>query len=147
MQDGEYVYFTIQFRTTHKTAWLKRGGPLEPVADPQWGFVGSDSFGFVAEPWAGSGNGYKPQFREAYEDTRSVWAKTGASLGWWSLKYATKAIQRLRKADAEGKFDYRDNYNQWCQGIRHEYRLIKMTVSQKTEVVEVEELVDALAAC
>lgn len=146
MRDGTFTYYTLQHRTTHKSPWLKPDGPLEPVEEKEWSFSSWDFFGGVAEPWHGTGNDWRPKFKEAHDETHSVWANTGCH-GWWSLKFAVKGLKRVRKADAKGKFDCFDGYRHHEQAVRHEFRLVKVTVSKKTEEVSAEDAFEQLAAC
>jgi len=142
MMDGEFAYYTMQHRRTHKSPWLKPDDSLEPVEDneenKEWAFSSWDVFGGIAEPWHGSGNDYKPKHKKAHDETHDVWASTGRR-GWWSLKYAVKGLRRLQKAQAKGKFDCRDGYRNHCQALRYEFRLVKITVSKKTEEVSLED--------
>jgi len=138
MQEGEFTYYTLQHRRTHKSPWLDPEGPLEPVDDQEWSFSSWDVFGGTAEPWAGSGNNYKPKHKKAHDETHSVWACTGRH-GWWSLNYAVKGLKRVRKAQAKGKFDSRDGYGHHEQAVRYEFRLVKVTVSKKVEEVSLED--------
>jgi len=96
-------------------------------------FSSWDSFGHVAEPWIGTGNDFKPQFKKAHDETHDVWSKTG-NRGWWSIAYAMKGLYRVRKGSEEGKFDSRDGYNKLCQGKRYEFQIVKVTVSRKVEI-------------
>lgn len=144
MNDGNFVYYTLQHRTTHKSPWLKPEGKLSLVKDDTpWSFSSWDYFGGTAEPWHGKGNDFRPKHKEAHDETHSVWANTGYH-GWWSLKYAAKGLNRVRKADAKGKFDSRDGYGHHEQAVRHEFRLVKMTVSQTTEEISVDEAIEQL---
>lgn len=143
MKDGTFTFYTLQHRTTHRSPWLKPNEPLELVEDHGWSFSSWDVFGGTAEPWHGSGNDYRPKYRVAHDETHSVWANTGWH-GWWSLEYAVKGLRRVRAADAKGKFDVRDRYRHHEQAVRHEFRLVKVTVSKKTEVLTPEEVMEAL---
>lgn len=140
MKDGSYIYYKIQHRTTHENEWLKPDSPLKPVTEEHyWASSSFDWMGFVANPLTKRG-GYSPRYKKSDEQIRAVYSKTG-SRGWWDLKHALKAVQRLQKADSEGKFDHKDTYQNHCQEARHEFRIMKMTVSQKTEVIGIEEAI------
>ena len=143
MDDGDFIYYTLQHRCTHKSPWLKPEGKLEPVGDKDWSFSSWEFFGGTAEPWHGRGNDYRPKYKEAHDETHDVWACTSHH-GWWTLKYAVKGLRRVQAADAEGKFDSRDGYKNHSQAVRHEFRLVKITTSKKTEEISANELMDQL---
>lgn len=146
MNDGTYTYYTLQHRRTHKSPWLKPKGKLKPVKDvrdKKWDFSNWDVFGSIAEPWTGKGNDYRPKFKKAYDETHDVWAHTDHN-GWWTLKFAVRGLRRVRKADAKGKFDSRSGYGHHEQAVRHEFRLIKITVSQTTEFISEEDWMNEL---
>jgi hypothetical protein len=146
MRDGTFTYYTLQHRRTHESPWLKPRGKLKPVKElDDWSFSSWDVFGGTAEPWVGTGNNYKPQFKEAHDETHSVWACTGRH-GWWSLKYAVKGLRRVQAAQARGKFDSRGTYGSHNQALRYEFRLVKVTVSKVTEEVSSDDLMEALVA-
>ena len=146
MNDGNFIYYTLQHRRTHESPWLEPEEPLVPTKDKEWSFSSWDVFGRTAEPWHGKGNDYRPKHDKSHDETYSVWTNTGHN-GWWSLKYAVKGLRRLQKAQAKGKFDSREldgsNHN---QALRYEFRLVKMTVGQMTEEVSTEDLMVALEA-
>ena len=148
MQDGEYTYYTLQHRRTHESPWLKPKGKLKDVRQEhqEWNFSSWDVFGGTAEPWHGSGNDYKPKYRKAHDETHDVWACTGRH-GWWSLKYAVKGLKRVQEAQAKGKFDSYDGYRHHNQALRYEFRLVKVTLSKKTEEVSLDEAFEQLAGC
>jgi|APSaa5957512535_1039671.scaffolds.fasta_scaffold227109_1 hypothetical protein len=146
MNDGKFVYYTMQHRRTHESPWLKPKGKLMPVTDDkEWSFSSWDVFGGTAEPWHGKGNDFRPKYKDAHDETHEVWANTSHH-GWWSLAYAVKGLRRLQKAQAKGKFDSRDGYGHHNQALRYEFRLVKMTKSQTTEEVSTEDLMEALEA-
>lgn len=136
MKDGQHVYYTLQHRRTHESPWLKPKCSLLPIKNfnEEWIFSSWDIFGGIAEPWHGKGNDYHPKHKEAYDETHSVWVNTNCH-GWWSLKYAAKGLRRIQKADTKGKFDSYDGYRHHNQAIRHEFRLVKITVSQETKII------------
>lgn len=140
---GSHTYYAIQSRVTHLSPWCKPDGPLEHVeTGGDWGGGPSSGDGY-AEPWAGSGNDYKPKYKKSHDEKHDVWAKTGGT-GWWTLKYAVLAMRRLQKASAEGKLNYKDSYNKETQAVRYEFRIIKVSVSKKVEHVSTEDLMNAL---
>jgi len=143
MQDGTYTFYVLEWRGVAKSPLLNPGGKLSPVEDDEWSY---EDFDKVAEPWYNWGNtDARPQCpksdaerQEIEQITRFGWS------GWWSLKYAIRALRRVMKADEKGKFDYYDGYGNHEQAVRHEFRVTKMTISQKTEPVDIKEVVKAL---
>jgi hypothetical protein len=131
MIDGNFTYYTFQHRYTHKSPWLNPQGKLKKVFDQEWHNSNWDVFGKVAEPW----NNYKPKYPISHKETYEVYCSVGRH-GWWSLKYAEKALKRLQKAQSKGRLDYKDGYNNVCQTIRYEFRIVKITVSKYTEIIE-----------
>jgi len=142
MIDGDFTFYTLQYRTTHKSPWLEPDGKLKPLKKEEWRLCSWDVFGRTAEPWDGKGNNYKPKHRKSYDETHAVWSCTSYH-GWWSLKYAVNGLMRVREADTKGRFDSRDGYGKLHQAVRHEFRIVKITVSKKTEVVSCEEQLEA----
>lgn len=155
IEDGSYTYYAIQSRVTHLSPWCEPDGPLEhvsklkdcfgrPYLETGGDWSGGPSNGdCYAEPWEGSGNDYKPKYKESHDEKHDVWAKTGGT-GWWTLNYAVLAMRRLQKASAEGKLNYKDGYNKETQAVRYEFRIIKISVSKKVEHVSTEDLMNAL---
>lgn len=141
VRDGNHVFYTVQHRLVAKSKHGDRERKLKPCKEQDWGFSCFDYFRI--EPWAGSGHDYKPQFRDSYEETHSVRCATGRE-GWWTLKFAVQALRRLRKADTAGKHDYRGLYNELTEAARHEFRIVKITISHLTEPVSCEDLMEAL---
>lgn len=134
MTDGTYTYYTIQHRVTHKNKWCELDAPLEPVEKlDEFSFSSFDWMGQFAEPWVGSGNDYKPRYK-SHTELYGVWASTSFN-GWWSKNNAFNALKRLHKASDAGKLDYKDAYGNLCQRVRFQFRVVKITVSQKTEIL------------
>jgi len=137
MQDGNFTFYVLQHRKTHESPWLEPEGELQPVEERSWVNSSWDYFGGTAEPWEKPEHGpwdWEPKYKESHAEIRDVMDKTGRH-GWWSHKYALCGLARVRKGDEEGKFDSRDGYNKLRQAVRHEFRLAKITVSKKTEIV------------
>jgi hypothetical protein len=134
VEPGKHVFYQLQHRKTHESPWLKPKGKLKPVENRDWAFSSWDYFGGKAEPWAGRGNGYKPKYPEAHEETHEVWARTGYH-GWWTLEYALKALARVTKAQAEGAFDSRGSYKEHCQALRYEFRIVKVSIEYSVEAL------------
>lgn len=134
MTDQNNTFYTLQHRRTHQSPWLKPQDPLEEVHNSKWCYSSWDHFGSQAEPWHGSGNDYRPKYKKSHDETHSVWSRTG-HYGWWSLEYAIKGLRRVQKAQAEGKFDDYDGYRNHNRAIRYEFRLVKVTIIRKTEII------------
>lgn len=144
MEDGQYIYYVIQHRERAKSPWLNKK-PIRPVKKKDtWSFTSFDYFGHSLNPRVGTGNNWRPVSKKASSEIHAVWSKTGSE-GWWNLIHAVKALKRLKKDDVRGKYDARDGYSNHEQCIRHEFRIVKMTVSQKTDIVNMEDLIKAIA--
>jgi hypothetical protein len=114
--------------------------------DEEWVGSCSDFFHKGFTPRHGKGLSLRYKNQNAADQMHDVWALTGAHGGWWFLKYALAAKKRLDKLDAEGEFDSRDHSTGKLQrAVRHEFRVIKIETSQKTTVVTVDDVVEAMA--
>lgn len=138
-RDGNYTFYYIQFRTTHESEWGKPDGPLKPVErknprDHEWAGTGSDYWGHSLNPHIGRGNNWRARNKKASDEMREIDMATG-HCGWYTLKYALAALRRLRKDDEAGHYDSTDNYRHKMAAVRHEFRLVKVTMSRKTEVL------------
>jgi len=145
MKDGNYVIYLIQAKVTHKTPWGKPKEPLEAIPDQEWFTFGWDSMGYIAEPVRPEDHPnqkHEPLFPESSQEVHEVWAETGFH-GWRTLRYAVLGLKRVRAASEAGKFDYKDSYRT-SQGVRHSLKLIKLTLSQLTEEVSSEDLMNAI---
>ena len=80
--------------------------------------------------------GWKPKHKKSYDETYDVWSKTDDH-GWWSLKFAKKAIKRLDKAQNAGKFDTKGPYGKKHRICRYKFRIVKKTISLGTETIVV----------
>ena len=147
MKDGNYIIYVIQARITHESPWLKPEGKLTRVKyvtdDAAWFFASFDHFGHVWEPHRGSGNNWRPVSPKSHDELHDVQRLTGRS-GYFDLNYGLRALKRLCEADNKGKFDTKGPYGEKSRAARHEFRLIKLTMSQKTELVEMTDVVGAL---
>ena len=135
MKNGKFEYYVIQHKKTHESPWLKTKEPLVKVRH-DWAFSSWEYFGFIAEPWTGSGNDWKPKHKKSHDETYDVWNKTDER-GWWTLKFAEKAVRRLEKAQKSGKFDTKGPYGKKHQVCRYKFRIVKKIVSHNVEVVEI----------
>jgi len=141
MRDGTFTFYALQHRRTHESSWGKPEGKLKKIKKKdKWAFSSWDYFGATAEPWYGRGNDWRPKHRKSQNETHEVWSNTGGCHGWWTFKYAVRALERVRKAGAKGKFDSRDNYDKPMRAVRHEFRLVKVTMSKKTERVSLKNI-------
>lgn len=145
MTDGKFTYYTIQHRRTGESkVWGDPDSEMVPLPDAEWCFSSFDSFGGSFNPHIGTGNNRQARNKKADVELYEVWCKTGDK-GWWTLKHAAAALRRVRADDQSGKYDSFDSQtHRRMRSIRREYRIVKMTVSQKTEVVSCDELVEAL---
>lgn len=143
MQDGDFVYYTIQHRITHKSPWCMPYGQLKYVPDSKWCFSCWDKFGRTFEPWHDDNKHHSHKLAESYKDKGDVFQKTGEN-GWFNLKHAVLGLKRARDANLTGKFDSFDSYGKRCQAVRYEFRIVKMTVSQKTEVISNDDLINII---
>lgn len=123
MRDGNYTYYTIQHRRTGESEWLKPDGPIKPCREKEW--INSSHDSFLFHPRRGT---------KSRDEAYQVWLKT-EHRGWWSLKLATEALGRAVHDSAIGFYDDKGPYGERCQAVRYEFRIVKMTVSQKTETV------------
>ena len=141
MREGEYTFYTIQSRWVALSPHNKPNEPLEPIKDKDW----SDGMNkFLAEPWTSPKVGHpKPKYRKSYDQTSEVWQKTGW-YAWWDLKYAIKGMKRLQAASESGKMDHYDGYSVHTRAVRFEFRIVRITLSKKTEVMDINHVVEAL---
>ena len=68
MKDGNYVYYTIQARITHKSPWLKPDGPLSPYKDDEWRNASFDAFGSAFDPRIKD----EPKFKKSSDERHDV---------------------------------------------------------------------------
>lgn len=151
LEEGEYTYYTIQSRVTHLSPHNKPDEPLSHVSSVLDGFgrpyleTGGDwNDGFadhIAEPWSKGGT---PKYKKSHDETHDVWAKTGGS-GWWTLRYAVLAMNRLIRASDDGRLNYKDGYNNITRAVRYEFRIIKVFVSKRVDLLSCADLMKALA--
>lgn len=133
MKDGTFTYYTIQHRRVAESPWLN-SSKLHRKNDEGWELSSWHYFGWVAHlPQVSVSKpltvGAKAD-REVYE----VWSATGGH-GWWTEKYALDALPALRQADDKGAFDVRGPDGIARQCLRHEFRVVRITVSQKLDII------------
>lgn len=114
MKDGNYTIYVLQCRWAAETPWLKPDEPLVETPDKEWMFASKDFFGYSAD--------------------HSVYCQTGWS-GWWYIDEARRELSTVRNRDEEGDYDCKDNYRKKCRGVRHQFRIVKLELSQKTTLV------------
>lgn len=119
--NNQTIYYTFQHRVIAKSPWLKCDEPLQLV-ESEWSNSSYDSFGFVISPWKNQA----PVYRNVSDELYSVWQKT-RSKGFLSFNLAKQSLSRLRAANEEGKFDYKDTYRHKEQVVRFEFRIVKVT--------------------
>ena len=149
MIEGDHTFYYIQQRQTHKSPWLKPKGKLKcwREKNKEWHGASWDFFGKGLAPsnlcrHACSSCYTTQRHRKAGDEAHDVWAHTGYH-GWRTLKYALAALKRCRKEDAKGTFDSRDGYKNHEQAVRHEFRLVKVTLSYHVEPVTIDDAVEA----
>jgi len=143
MRDGEYTLYCIQFLTIAETPWDKPKHSLKPLKKKgDFGFCG-DNWEPSLNPHIGKGNDWRAKNKLAGEQWHYTFIATGHH-GWWDLKYAAAALQRVQADDVEGKFDYKDHGSgRLMQRRRHQFRIVKITAMHKTEPVTVQDFVAA----
>lgn len=132
MRDGYHVYHLIQFRTVGRSSAEDRNGKILPVANNDWSTAG-DNFNAGIDPHHGTGNDWRSKYPKSSDEQYNVWCKTG-DYGWWNLDLAVAALKRCRVADKKGAFDSYDGYRNLQARCRHEFRVVRLTISKKTEV-------------
>lgn len=146
MKNGQYTFYAVQQRTHSKGGWLKPNSPLQPVPaqECEWHCCGNDYWGYSTNPHVGTGNNWIAAHRRADKEWFDCQRATGQH-GWFTLKYALAALKRLRKHDSEGHYNYRDTYGKLCQEVRHEFRIVKITLTyqRNIEPLTVDDVVEA----
>ena len=124
MKDGRWVYYHMEHRKVAEGP-VREEGPMKPCRDYAWAWSSWEYFNNAM-----TSNQEPPNLEAA-----DVYNKTG-NHGWWTLRYAIQALKRLRNFDKKGRYDSRGFLgNKVIKRVRHEFRIVKMTVSQKTEVI------------
>lgn len=139
MKDGEHRIYVIKHRLARKSKWRELDED-EPVKEKEsWADSSHDFFGRAFNPWAGKGKNWAPVNKEASDELHRNWCVTGIR-GWSTLSFAQEAVERVRAADAQGKYDSRDQYRRddVLQIRRHEFRIVLLEFTKKTTVIEEE---------
>lgn len=146
VSEGSYVYFAIQSRVTHLSPHNKPDGILSPVCDVEDGFGrpyksewGGMVGEYIAEPWKNN----KPIYKDSCDEKHDVWSKTGG-MGWWQLRFAVNAMRRLVSGSDAGLLNYRDSYNRVTRAVRYEFRIVKVAVSKRVDIVTQNELIESI---
>lgn len=129
-----HTYYTFQHRRVAESPWLKKEPILPIKKKDEWSFSCFDYFGKAINclKWLDGGS-----VKYAYKggsECHDVWSKTG-SKGFWTLKYAKEALNRLKEFNSKGKFDTVSGYHEHEQSVRYEFRIVKVTCFD--DIVEV----------
>ena len=133
MQQGSNIYYRLQHKLIAKTEHNDPNGPLIPQEN-DWAFSCHDYFGRIAEPWAGTGNDYKPMFRDSHDETHDVWSRTGQH-GWWTLDYALAALSRLIIENDKHAFINKGPYGETVNRCKYKFRIVKVELSYNYEPI------------
>lgn len=143
-ENGEYVYFAIQYKTTHKSPHLKKK-PLKKVEENtqyDWSFCGADGvFRKGMNPYIGKGNSWRPKSKKADNELRNVRQLT-SGIGWWNPEYALKALKRLRELDKQGQHDSYDGYSKFSSAYRHEFRIVKVFYKKEVKILDCDSILE-----
>lgn len=142
MIEGDHAYFTIQHRRTHESPWLKPEGKLHKSKPDEWHFSSFDAFHKGMTPFDPSSKRLHKYPKES-DEAHDVWAHTG-NHGWWTFKYAARALKRCIKLDKAGEFDSFSGYRKRKQAIRREFRIVKVQISYDVTPVSVEDIIEVL---
>lgn len=149
MIDGEYTIYVLQWQSDRKSK--KWGNPDSPFQREtgyyaeNWFDCGRDAWGAAIDPtsWKSGVPVYRSP--KSHEDLDYVRLHTGRH-GWQDAKYALRALKRVRKLDAEGGWDTIDPgfYRKHMQRVRHKFRVVKVQVSQHTQPITENEILEAV---
>ena len=135
MINGTYTYYVVEQRRKAEGKWLKLDSKIAIIPEKDRGefsSCGSDYWGRSMNPRIGSGNERRPQNRASDRQFYECYNATGQH-GWWDLKYAAAALDRVVKDDEGGMYNSYDGYGKFHQHIRHEFRVTKVTLVYKRE--------------
>lgn len=139
-KEGKHEFYTIQFRTVGKNKWLDLDSSIKPVDYEEWHYC---SWGQSCDPHIGTGNNWRAKNQKAHRQWHDLSMATGYH-GWYDMKYAIAALKRLREDDSNGVYDSFDGYNKRHQRVRHEFRIVKLTISMKMEAADIDMLCESL---
>jgi len=145
MEPGKYTIYSIQNRQTFHSPWLKPNGKLVPCDDKEWSDCGEFFWkGLYPRLPSKTGGIGKPKFPKAQAEIDEIHYKMGFGFySWYTIQYAMKALNRLRKLDAQGEFNshgYGENYDKETQAVRHEFRIVKEEWSFDVQPVTMEDV-------
>jgi hypothetical protein len=149
MEPGKYTFYTLQFRTTHISK--KWGNPKSKLVPndkehaSSWGGCGPDSWSKALDPHSGEAHSRKPVCQESHEELYRCRMQTGVS-GFFTLKYAIRALNILQELDKDGEWDTFDHAGPVRMQRRvHEFRILKVQASWQEEEITMEDLLEVLA--
>lgn len=129
MENGKYSYYVIQQRPVARSPWLKPKSPLQEVPEDarvDWTNCG-EGWGKSTIPHVGTGNNWRPINKKAYDEWHDCYRKTDQH-GWRTLEFALAALKRLVVDDAKGLYDVFSAYQERCQAVRHEFRIVQVSL-------------------
>ena len=133
MKDGKHEFYVIQHRHVAESKWGSKE-PIKPHKPTEWCNSNWDYFGKAINPWGKIEGKYQHLYFEVDADKDAVWQAVGCK-GFFKKNLAMDTLLRLREADDKGEFDSINSYSQHEQSRRHEFRIIKLEITQKTEMV------------
>lgn len=148
MIDGEYTIYVLQWQSDRETSeW---GNPDSPWKNCEghyaenWCDCGRDTWGAAVDPLV-KGPSCKPRYSKEHADLDYVWQHTGR-YGWTKVKHALRALKRVRKLDAEGKWDTIDPgfHRKLMQRERHKFQVVKVRLLQDTRPITENEVLEAV---
>lgn len=146
MENGTFTIFVIENRWAARSDTSKGKLIKVPEGDSarRWRVCHMDNFACSLSPHIGTGNAWRPKYRKVENELRNSYQKVGLH-GFVTLDHAIAAIKRLRKDDADGHYDSRDNYGKMCGAIRREFRIsrVNQTFQRTIEPLTVEDVVEA----
>ncbi len=116
-----HVFYSLEARVTHKSTHLVPDSLLQPVPEDNWS---SFDLARACDPLVWKGNRCIRTRPAGHEDRMAVWQRTHQT-GWFNIRNAKRALNAVRRADAEGEHDSRDGYGKLLRRVRHEFRLMR----------------------
>ena len=115
--DFDVSYYTIHYRTTKYSPWLKPEGKIKPIKKTTW----SRAFEtFDLDPRYGN---FNPKWPAASQEVDNIWQLCGEK-GWRTKRFALRALKRVRELDDLGEYDYREFCGRKTQAVRHEFKMV-----------------------
>ena len=144
MNDGKHTFYVLQERIIAHTVHRDPNGPMIPQTDQyaDWHYSSHDQY---AEPRNWKRGVLTPRCKASSAERDDLFQVTSFKwVGWWSLRYAIKGLRRVLKAYEEGKFHHTDYSSIITTKLKMEFRIVKMTISQLTEPVDMTEIILSL---